>query len=245
MSELEMQIALAAWTLSSTMTPNPDGSLKTIHPPRLDYAVFGGQDATKFVELYGCDGALELHHGTQRVMARYSKKATNPYALPRFHAMANPLLYDALGIDQKEIERFLPGYKGGWRGFQESMEASIRPLVPTSSSGLSPGQLQGEWQGSVRLIDGTVLEFEVNVWERRGDWLANLELDRTKAFLPMVVFRGSDRADFSFGWGDEVNFKRLLVGWLSDDGNSITGQLAHHSWNDEARAIVLVRKTED
>jgi hypothetical protein len=165
--------------------------------------------------------------------------------------MASPQVLNSVGIDPQSVERFKPGYvnPNGWPVWQEKIEEKVKSNLSESDLGLQPESLDGEWAGTIKLPG----EYEygeenrkivVKFWHNGQDVTAQIKMGfiyethvaaKRGDVLPAVIYRGDSRLEVSEGY-ENNNFRKLLVGELSDDGNKIVGRVAHYKWanpNDE------------
>lgn len=195
----------------------------------------------------GCDGLRHFSRNAASIMHKYSGRYPNPHGRLRFFSMASPRVLKSVGIDPESVERFRPGYvnPNGWPVWQAEVEDKVKPELSGRNLGLRPETLHGEWTGTVDLPDGEPRRVIINFWQspRDGEAVANIRVGVTwkiakankSSFLPAVIYRGDARLEVTENYKNN-NFRKLLVGELSEDGSKIIGRVAHYKWanpNDE------------
>jgi hypothetical protein len=108
-----------------------------------------------------------------------------------------------------------------------------------SDNGIQFADVEGDWAGRVVLADGTEQDVSVAFWHRRNEDLSNIAIQRHRDFLPTVLFRGDGKLETSKAYNTSSNFRKLLVGELTDDGQRIEGWLVHYAWDQKAVEVTL------
>ncbi|MBN2635854.1 MAG: hypothetical protein JXR61_06260 [Prolixibacteraceae bacterium] len=207
-----------------------------------DEGKFGNLDAKMLIANNRREDLTPIIKAAVTVITNYSSKPINPHAKFRFYSYGSQKLLNKLGISEKDIERFRPGYKDSWDLLLDQMEAKVKTELNSSDRTLLYSELHGNWLDTLNLDTGETIPLKVYFqFHNTHNEMSGIYFKSETYFMPAIIYRGDSRLETSMEMKN-INFKKLFVGQLDDSGEKLTGIIHHYKLGDREYQVAFQKE---